>query len=63
MDKNLDQVKGKLKQAAGDLAGDDDLRREGKVDERAGDAKERVDKAKDKLTDVIDDVKEKLHGK
>jgi uncharacterized protein YjbJ (UPF0337 family) len=63
MDKNLDQVKGKLKQAAGDLAGDDELRREGKVDERAGNAKERLDKAKDKLTDVIDDVKEKLHGK
>ena len=60
---NIDQVKGKLKQAAGDLTGDDDLRKEGKVDEKAGDAKKRLEKAKDKLTDAIDDVKDKLHRK
>jgi uncharacterized protein YjbJ (UPF0337 family) len=60
MDNDLDQAKGKLKQAAGDLTGDKDLEREGKRDELAGKAKEGLDKAKDKVEDVIDDVKDKL---
>jgi uncharacterized protein YjbJ (UPF0337 family) len=34
-----DKVGGRLKQAAGDLAGSEALRREGKVDERRADAK------------------------
>lgn len=50
MSGKTDQVKGKLKQAAGDLTGNDDLRREGKLDELAGKAKEVVDKVRDKLS-------------
>jgi uncharacterized protein YjbJ (UPF0337 family) len=45
-----DKVKGKLKQAAGDLTDNEELRREGKADEMAGKAKETVDKIKEKLT-------------
>lgn len=45
-----DQVKGKLKQAAGDLTDDDRLRREGKIDELAGKAKEAIDNVKKKIT-------------
>ncbi len=60
MDSNLDQAKGKIKQAAGDLTGNKDLKREGKIDERAGRAKEGLDKAKDKIGDVIDNAKDKL---
>jgi uncharacterized protein YjbJ (UPF0337 family) len=45
-----DKAKGKLKQAAGDLTGNDDLRREGKVDEMAGKAKDVIDKVKKKIT-------------
>ena len=45
-----DKVKGKLKQAAGDLTGDDRLRREGKIDELGGKAKEAIDKIKEKIT-------------
>lgn len=49
----LDEAKGRVKQAAGDLTGDKDLKREGKVDEAAGTVKEKVgdvaDKAKEKL--------------
>jgi uncharacterized protein YjbJ (UPF0337 family) len=45
-----DKAKGKLKQAAGDLTGNDDLRREGKVDEMAGKAKDAIDKVKKKIT-------------
>ncbi len=60
MDSNLDQTKGKIKQAAGDLTGNKDLKREGKIDEQAGRAKEGLDKAKDKIGDVIDNAKDKL---
>ena len=50
---NLDEAKGRAKQAVGDLTDDDDMRREGKVDEAAG-------KAKNKAEDVIDKVKDKV---
>jgi uncharacterized protein YjbJ (UPF0337 family) len=50
---NLDEAKGRAKQAVGDLTDDDDMRREGKVDETAG-------KAKDKLGDAVDAVKDKI---
>lgn len=61
MDKDLDQAKGRVKQAAGDLTDNDDLKREGKVDEAAGKAKEGLEKAKDKASDVIDGVKDGLN--
>ena len=60
MDKDLDQAKGKIKQAVGDLTGDKDLKREGKADETAGKVKERLDDAKDKVEDWVDKVKEKF---
>ena len=37
--------KGRIKEAAGDLTGDKDLQREGKVDQASGKAKDAVDKA------------------
>jgi uncharacterized protein YjbJ (UPF0337 family) len=51
-----DQVKGRVKQAAGDLTGDRDLKREGQADEAAGGLKEKVGKAKDWVNDKIDDA-------
>ena len=57
---DMDQAKGKVKQAAGDLTGNDDLRREGKADETAGKAKEKIGDLKDKAEDVVDKVKDKL---
>lgn len=56
-----DQAKGRIKEAVGDLTGDKDLQREGKVDNASGKSKEGVEKAKDKITDAIDDVKDRLH--
>ena len=50
MSGETDQTKGRVKQAVGDLTDDNDLKREGKVDEAAGKVKEGVDKVKDKLT-------------
>ena len=63
MDSKLDQTKGKVKQAAGDLTGNDDLKREGKVDEASGNAKGKLEDVKDKAEDAVDAVKDKLTGK
>ena len=57
---NKDQVKGRVKQAVGDLTDNEDLQHEGRADERAGKVKEVVGDAKDKADDVIDTVKDKL---
>jgi uncharacterized protein YjbJ (UPF0337 family) len=57
---DLDQAKGRVKQAAGDLTGDDRLHREGKADELAGKAKDGLDTAADKLRDAVDTVKDKV---
>ena len=57
----MDQMKGRVKQAAGDLADDPDLKREGERDEAAGKVKEKVDDVKDKVDDAIDAVKDKAN--
>lgn len=57
---NFDQAKGKIKQAAGDLTDDPELRKEGQRDEKAGKVKEVLEDAKDKLDDAVDAVKDKL---
>jgi uncharacterized protein YjbJ (UPF0337 family) len=49
----LDNAKGNVKEAAGDLTGDKDLEREGKVDQAAGSVKDKVGDAADKAKDVV----------
>ncbi|MEY2582021.1 MAG: hypothetical protein QOE09_1870 [Ilumatobacteraceae bacterium] len=60
MDKDLDQAKGRIKQAAGDLTNNDRLKREGKADETAGKAKEFLGNAKDKADDMIDRARDRV---
>jgi len=48
------ELKGRAKEAAGDLTDDKDLQREGKADQIAG-------KAKDKIDDAVDKVKDAMH--
>jgi uncharacterized protein YjbJ (UPF0337 family) len=55
-----DQAVGRIKQAAGDLTDDDDLKREGKADEAAGKVKDGAEKVKDKAEDGVDRVKDAL---
>lgn len=50
---NKDEAKGRIKEAAGSLTGDDDLKHEGKVDKAVGGVKDTVDKAADKVKDVF----------
>ena len=59
---NIDEAKGRVKEAAGDLTDNDDLKREGKADQAAADVKEGVEKVADKAGDAVDKVKDKLSG-
>lgn len=51
---NTDEAQGRIKEAAGDLTGDKDLQREGKVDQATGKAKDAVDEASEKVKDTLD---------
>lgn len=57
-----DEVKGRAKEAVGSLTGDKDLKSEGKADRRAGEAKEKLDDAKDKIEEVIDKADDKVEA-
>ena len=50
---NKDEAKGRIKEAAGDLTDDDELKREGQADRAEGKAQEAVDKAGDKVKDAL----------
>ncbi|MBA3281879.1 MAG: CsbD family protein [Acidimicrobiia bacterium] len=50
---NIDDAKGRAKEAAGDLTGDKNLEREGKVDQGTGKAKNAIGKAADKVKNVL----------
>lgn len=52
-DGTTDDLKGRAKEAAGDLTDDDSLKNEGKVDRASG-------AVKDKVGDAADSVKDKL---
>ncbi len=49
----VDETKGRMKEAVGDLTDDDDMKREGKVDKVAGKAKDAVENVKDKVQDKL----------
>ena len=53
MGDDLDKTKGRVKEAAGDLTGDRELKNEGKVDQAAGGLKEKTGEAVDKVKDAL----------
>ena len=53
-DKHVDEGKGRLKEAAGSLTDNDELRREGKTDQAKSSVKDKVDKVADKAKDALD---------
>lgn len=63
MEEKIDRIKGKAKEAVGDLTGDKDLEAEGKADQLGATIKEKLGDAKEKLEDVVDKVKDKLADK
>ena len=53
MTENLDDAKGRVKEAAGDLTDDQSLKNEGKVDKASGTVKDKVGDAADKAKDLL----------
>jgi uncharacterized protein YjbJ (UPF0337 family) len=49
----MDKAKGHVKEAAGDLSGDESLKNEGKVDRASGSIKDKVGDAADKVKDAV----------
>ena len=60
MSSNADDAKGRIKEAAGALTDDDDLKQEGKADQAGAKVKEAAEKAKDKVSDGVDAIKDKF---
>lgn len=58
-----DQMKGKAKEAIGDLSGNKDLKAEGRADRHAGEVKHKVGNVEQKVDEAIDKVKGVLHKK
>jgi len=54
MDAKMDEAKGRMKEAAGDLMDDDDMKREGKADRMGATVKDKASDVVDKAKDVLD---------
>ena len=52
-DGTIDNAKGRVKEAAGDLTDDQSLKNEGKVDKATGKVKDTVGDAADKVKDAV----------
>lgn len=58
-----DQLKGDVKQAAGDVTGNESLSNEGKADNLVGNIKEGLANAGDAVKDKVNEVAAKVEGK
>lgn len=54
MSGKTDELKGRVKEAAGALTGDQKLKREGQTDQTVGKIKQNVDKLVDKVKNALD---------
>jgi uncharacterized protein YjbJ (UPF0337 family) len=52
-----EEIKGRIKEAAGALTGDDKLRREGKLDQATGKIKEAVEKIVEKTKEGLNELR------
>lgn len=59
MGEKSDEAKGRIKEAAGDLTDDDDLKREGKMDQAGATVKRKTGEVVDKAKETVDDVMER----
>jgi uncharacterized protein YjbJ (UPF0337 family) len=53
MDHKIDEAKGRIKEAAGDMMDDDKLKREGKADRMGATIKEKANEVVDKAKEMI----------
>jgi uncharacterized protein YjbJ (UPF0337 family) len=63
LDGKAEQLKGKIKKAAGDLIGNERLHDEGVVDETAGEVQQGFGKARRKVGEKIEEVGDHISGK
>ena len=55
-----DEIKGRVEEAAGEVADDEQLERKGKKDKAAGKVKQRLEQLADKAEEVVDTAKERF---
>lgn len=60
-DSKMDDMKGRAKEALGSLTDDDELKREGRNDQRAADVKSGIEQAGDKAKRMVDDIKDRAN--
>jgi uncharacterized protein YjbJ (UPF0337 family) len=60
LDGKVDKVKGRVKQATGDLANDERLHDEGVADEAKGEVKDQFGRARRKVGEFVEDVGEDI---
>ena len=58
-----DELKGRVKEAAGDLTDDEGLKSEGKADKAGGKVKQGLADAKEKGEELVDKIKDKAQGR
>jgi uncharacterized protein YjbJ (UPF0337 family) len=56
MGERTDDIKGRAKEALGDLTDDDSMKREGKIDQGKAEVKEKVREVTDKIGDKVKDI-------
>lgn len=59
MGEKLDDAKGRVKVAMGDLTDDEQLKREGKIDRAGAKAKEKIIDGSNRAKDLVDDAQKK----
>ena len=62
MGSKSDDLKGRAKEAVGDLTDNDDLKHEGQADRASGKAKDVIDNLGEKAKAAVDDIKDKVQG-
>ena len=60
MSGKTDVMKGRIKEAAGALTGNEKLRDEGKTDQAVGEAKQVVEKVEEKVKKKVDEIVKKV---
>jgi uncharacterized protein YjbJ (UPF0337 family) len=56
----FDNAKGKAKEAVADITDNDELKREGKTDQAAGNVKNKIGDVKETAEEAVDKVRDKL---
>jgi uncharacterized protein YjbJ (UPF0337 family) len=59
----VEDLKGRVKEAAGDLTDDEQLEREGKIDQASANVKEKIGDLGEKAEEGVEKVKDKVQEK